>query len=139
MSTGTFVKLCTWLSSIVVMGFFIALPSCTHTSEGSDQKTLTTIDRNESSVIKPIKNDGWLHTRLLNNTLYLTFQPLGNEKIDVIRIYDANGGLKFIEKEPRVIGDTLLRLDCSYYDKGEYLIVAYLDNGQFIEEYIQLS
>ena len=133
------IKIAIWLASSLVSLFLVILPSCTHQEEGEQDRNFRTVSKREGQGLTPIPNKGWIATLFDNDTLSINYFPLKDKKVKTIRIYDQVGGLKYINKEPDFSQGKRLKIDCSYFENGEYLILFYLDDEQLVEEIFVLD
>ncbi len=138
MKVGTSIYILVWLMAISFLLLFFLLPSCTHQSPEGERRSFKTLSREDSQGVRPMPNQGWMKTQFTHDTLYIAFVPFSEEKVEAIRIYDEEGGLKYIKKAPDFSRGKKLKVDCTYYRSGEYLILLYIGD-RLIEEVIQLD
>ncbi|MCI4670762.1 MAG: hypothetical protein MRZ79_21685 [Bacteroidia bacterium] len=135
----TSIKIFVWLLAASFLLVFFLLPSCTNGENTTDERKIRTLDAKEEKGIKAIANKGWMESRFWQDTLFILFNEDLSYKVKTVRIYDQSGGLKYLESNPDLSTVNGLKIDCTYFRNGEYLILAYLEDDQLIEESVILE
>lgn len=139
MKQSASIKILIWLLATAFMGVFFLLPSCTQQGEEKGERNIRSIHNVTNKSIKAVANRGRIQTRFFNDSLSIYFNDSSAKRIKIIRIYDQNGGLKYLEKDPKGFRTQGIKIDCSYFQDGEYLILAYLNEEELIEKSIYLE
>lgn len=126
------------MASAFLTSFFM-FPSCTQEKESDRDRKIRTVSQSENKGIRAVSNKGRMNTWNDKDTLYIYFNDSLKDRVKTIRIYDQNGSLKYLGKDSEMHNSNVFKLNCTYFRDGAYLILAYLDTDELIEETIVLE
>ncbi|MEO0585002.1 MAG: hypothetical protein AAF135_22510 [Bacteroidota bacterium] len=126
-----------WGFILFGIGNILWLNSC-QTTEGHTQTVHESFHHADGQTFQSMPNEGLFTTSFDQEHIRVSLNTSGTHYPVAVRLYDTMGRLVYIEKDPFPNPYTDLGIDCRYMDKGQYLLLVYLDNGHMVEDWVNI-
>ncbi|MEO1451121.1 MAG: hypothetical protein AAFV07_16445, partial [Bacteroidota bacterium] len=83
-----------------------------------------------------VNNSGQVDSYIHERFLHVTCQASSYARPVGLRVYDNNGELLYIARDPACDEKTPVEIDMRYAEEGDYQLLVYFENGSVIEDWI---
>ncbi|MEL6131867.1 MAG: hypothetical protein AAFR59_00735 [Bacteroidota bacterium] len=126
-----------WAFILFGIANILWLNSC-QTTEGQTQANHQAFHQVDGQSFQSMPNEGLFTTSFDKEVIRVTLNTSGDTRPLAVRLYDTEGRLVYIEKDPFPAPYQDLGIDCRYMDKGQYLLLVYLENGHMVEDWVNI-
>lgn len=88
------------------------------------------------STFQRVNNDGKVDSYIHERFLHVRCQARTYAKPVGLRVYDNEGDLLFIARDPQCDEANPLEIDMRYAEAGDYQLLVYFDNGSVVEDWV---
>lgn len=117
---------------VVLMGLTFSCVRENSTQQGSQYAETYPND----SSFQRVSNDGKVNSYIQERFLHVRCQANSFAKPVGLRVYDNNGDLLYIARDPQCDEQNPVEIDMRYAEAGDYQLLVYFENGAVVEDWV---